>query len=323
MKLLIIIINYRTPQLTIDCLASLAPQINDVPDSHVVVVDNASGDDSVTSIFQAIRKNQWEAWATLQVADKNLGFAGGNNLAMDTLLDHQEAQYVLLLNSDTVVHENVLLHCFKKMEADKTVGVLSCMLLNADDSLQNAARRLPTPLRMVANSFGLPWIWPKAFTWADLDDLTWDRRTVSREVEWVGGAFMFVRRRVIDKVGGLDTLFFFYGEDVEFCHRARKGGWKIWYDPTVSITHLGGASSDPSRLDPKERNSLTWQARYLMQRRCYGIVAEFALRTIDILTSGLRYLKLLLSAGKNSPEFAAQRDVLTMLLHWPTTAGKR
>jgi hypothetical protein len=323
MKLLVIIINYRTPQITLDCLASLAPQIGDVPEAKVVIVDNASGDDSISLLSRAIKKNKWESWVELKPADVNLGFAGGNNLAMDTLLDHQEAQYVLLLNSDTIVHENVLRHCYEKMESDRTIAVLSCMVLNSDQTVQNIARRLPTPVRMVANSFGLPWLWPKAFAWADLEDLGWDRRGVEREVEWVGGAFMFIRRRVIDKMGGLDTNFFFYGEDVEFCHRARQHGWKVWYDPEVSVLHLGGASSDPSKLDPNERNSLTWQARYLLQRRCYGLAAEILLRTVDITSSGMRFLKLLMFGGRNSPEFAAQRNMLAMLLRWPTTAGKR
>jgi N-acetylglucosaminyl-diphospho-decaprenol L-rhamnosyltransferase len=323
MKLLVIIINYRTPQITVDCLASLAPQIDDVPETQVVVVDNGSGDNSVDVIFRAIQKNGWDRWAVLKATDKNLGFAGGNNLAMDTLLDHQETKYVLLLNSDTVVHENALRHCFEKMETDRSLGLMSCMLLNTDQTVQNTARRLPTPHRMVANSFGLPWLWPKAFAWADLDDLTWDRHKTAREVEWVGGAFMFIRRRVIDKIGGLDTNFFFYGEDVEFCHRARQHGWKVWYDPTVSVMHLGGASSDPSRLDPNHRDTLTWQARYLLQRRCYGLAAEILLRTVDIVSSGLRFVKLLVLGGRNSPEFAAERNMLAMLLRWPTTASKR
>jgi len=323
MKLLVIIINYRTPQITIDCLASLAPQMSDVDGAQAVVVDNASGDDSVSLLRQAIRKNRWDNWAAVKIADKNLGFAGGNNLAMDTLLDHQEAQYVLLLNSDTIVHPDVLRHCHEKMEADRSIGVMSCMLLNPDQTVQNVARRLPTPLRMTVNTFGLPWLMPKTFHWADLDDLTWDRRTTHREVEWVGGAFMFIRRRVIDKIGGLDTQFFFYGEDVEFCHRARQHNWKVWYDPSVSIVHLGGASSDPSRLNLAQRDTLTWQARYLIQRRCYGLAAEILLRAADITSSTLRFLKLLMFGGRNTPQFAAERNMLAMLLRWPTTANKR
>jgi hypothetical protein len=323
MNLIVVIINYRTPKVTLDCLASLAPQINDVPETNVIIVDNASGDDSVPTLRDAIAANDWKRWVTLIASPKNLGFAGGNNLALDKLLDHFETKYVLLLNSDTIVQPNTLRHCYEVMQNDREIGVMSCMLLNPDQSVQNTARRLPTPPRMIANSFGLPWIWPKAFTWANLDDPGWDRRTVSREVEWVGGAFMFIRRKVIDKIGGLDTQFFFYGEDVEYCCRARHHDWKVWYDPRVAVIHLAGASSDPSRLDPKERDAMRWQARYLMQRRCYGIAAEVLLRATDIASFGLRFLKLLVRGRRSTPEFATQRDVLAMLLHWPVDAHKR
>ncbi len=300
-----------------------APQIGDVPETQVVVVDNASGDDSVALLRQAIKKNRWETWATLKISETNRGFAGGNNFAMDTLLDHREAQYVLLLNSDTIVGEDVLRHCYQKMDSDRSIAVLSCMVLNSDGTAQNIARRLPNPLRMAANSFGLPVLWPKAFAWADLDDLTWDRRNVDREVEWVGSAFLFIRRRVIDKIGGLDTMFFSYGEDVEFCHRTRQHGGKVWYDPQVSVLHPGGASGDPNRLDSNQRNTLIWQARYLIQRQCYGLAAEILLRAVDIVSSGSRFFKLLMFGGRNSPEFAAERNMLATLLRWPTTAGKR
>ena len=323
MKLLIIIVNYRTPKLTVDCLESLAVQIKDVPDTGVVIVDNASGDDSVAVIGDAIIENAWDSWATLVAAKANLGFAGGNNLAMDKLLDHPEAKYVLLLNSDTVVGKDVLKHCYDRMASNPSIGVMSCMLLNQDGTVQNVARRLPTPLRMAVNSFGLPWLFPKAFMWADLEDLEWDRRKEAREVEWVGGAFMFIRRRVIDKLGGLDTRFFFYGEDVEFCRRAKRNHWVIYYDPMVSVVHLGGASSDPSKLDPRDKDALKWQARYLTQRQCYGLAAEIFLRGVDILSFGMRCLRLLFFGRTKSAEFAAQRDVLAMLLHWPRAVGFR
>jgi N-acetylglucosaminyl-diphospho-decaprenol L-rhamnosyltransferase len=322
MKLLIIIVNYRTPKLTLDCLASLAPQIGDVPDTRVIVVDNASKDDSVQIISDGIEKNNWAEWASLISAKANLGFAGGNNLAMDKLLDHPEAGYVLLLNSDTIVGEHALKHCYDRMASNPSIGILSCMLMNRDGTVQNTARKLPTPLRMAVNSLGLTWLWPKAFDWADLEDPHWDRKTQSREVEWVGGAFMFIRRKVIDKLGGLDTRFFFYGEDIEFCRRARKHHWIVYYDPTVYVIHLAGASSDFSKLDPRDRDAMRWEARYLTQRRCYGLAAEIFLRAIDILSFGVRFLKALFLRRSRSEEFAAQREVLSLLLHWPS-AGHR
>jgi hypothetical protein len=323
MNLLVVILNYRTPKLTLDCLESLAPQIDDTPEASVIVVDNGSGDNSVELLRQAIDKNCWTRWASVLPARANLGFAGGNNLALDKLLDHPEARCVLLLNSDTIVGEGVLRHCYQKMAANPSIGIMSCLLLNPDGTVQNTARRLPTPWRMAAISFGLPWIWPTLFGWADLDDPRWDRRTVSREVEWVGGTCMFIRRKVIDKLGGLDPRFFFYGEDVEFCHRVRKYDWTVWYDPAVSVVHLGGASSDPSRLDANQCDALKWQARYLMQRRCYGLAAEIFLRAADISSFSLRFLKLLFLRRSDSPEFASHKNVLSMLLHWPAAAGKR
>jgi N-acetylglucosaminyl-diphospho-decaprenol L-rhamnosyltransferase len=317
MSLLIVIINYRTPQLTLDCLASLAPQIDDVPDTHVVLIDNGSGDDSVERLAEHIERNGWE-WITLIAADDNHGFAAGNNLGLSTLLDRPEDQYVLLLNSDTLVQPGVLRHCFDVMEADPSIAVMSCLLLNPDGTPQNAARRFPNPLRLAAASFGLPWQLPSLFSWADPDDPTWDRRTTTRDVDWVGGAFMFIRRKVIDRIGGLDERFFFYGEDTEFCHRATRRGWNVRYDPSVAVVHLGGASSDPTRLPARQRNALQWQARYLVQRRCYGPAAEVFIRAVDIASFSLRYLKLIVRGRRNTPEYANHRDVLAMLLRGPS-----
>jgi hypothetical protein len=87
------------------------------------------------------------------------------------------------------------------------------------------------------------------------------------------------------------------------------------------VIHLGSASSDPTRLPAKQKDALMWQARYLLQRRCYGRAAEAFIRGVDIASFGLRYLKLLLRGRKNTPEFETQRDVLALLLRWPV-AGK-
>jgi GT2 family glycosyltransferase len=128
---------------------------------------------------------------------------------------------------------------------------------------------------------------------------------------------MLIRREVIDRIGPLDQRFFFYGEDAEFCHRVWQAGWKVRYDPGASIIHLGGASSDPTRVPSRARNELMWQARYLLQRLCYGRLSEWFIRGVDITSFGLRYLKLLLRGRTKTPEFATQRDVLAILLKAP------
>lgn len=315
MSLLIIIVNYRTPQLTVDCLRSLAGRIGEVPGTRVLVLDNASGDSSVEQIRGAIADPHWETWATLLPLDRNWGFAGGNNRGLETLKDiHRDVKYVLLLNSDTIVRPGALRHCFNVMEAEPSIGVMSCLLLNSDGSMQNVARKFPTPPRMAACSLGLPWLMPRRFGWADLDDPIWDRLTVQRDVEWLGGAFMFIRRELIDRIGGLDEDFFFYGEDIEFCHRVWKAGYRCRYDPGASITHIGGSSSDPTRVPSKQRNVYVWQARYLLQKKCYGRFAAAMLRLIDITGFALRYIKLRIKGKRHKAEYDSFRKMLAMLL---------
>src|SRR5208282_6405000 len=128
MGLLIVILNYRTPQLTVDCLHSLAKVRHEVDGTRVMVLDNGSGDDSPRRIAEAIAANGWGEWATLRLLEKNLGFAGGNNVALAELMrgDQQDVDYFLLLNSDTRVEPRTLGHCRAMMEQAPRIGMMSC-----------------------------------------------------------------------------------------------------------------------------------------------------------------------------------------------------
>src|SRR5215472_5218169 len=106
-KLLVVIVNYRVAHLTIDCLRSVAAEIDRVPDTRVKVCENGTGDDSAERIAQAIEQNRWSSWCSLTVLDLNLGFTGGNNAILRPALQSSDKpQYVLLLNADTVVRPN-------------------------------------------------------------------------------------------------------------------------------------------------------------------------------------------------------------------------
>jgi N-acetylglucosaminyl-diphospho-decaprenol L-rhamnosyltransferase len=312
LSLLIVIVNYRTPELALDCLASLAGQVGQIPGSRVVVVDNASPDSSADILAAALEARQWTAWASLVRSSHNLGFAGGNNLGLKSLRDSDE--FVLLLNSDTLAGPAVLSHCRDQMLAQPKIGVMSCLLKNPDGSVQNAARKFPAPIASAAYCLGLPWLAPRAFAWADLEDPSWDRLTTQRDVDWIGGAFMFIRAQLIRTLGGLDEDFFFYGEDLEFCHRAHKAGYRVFYDPATWIVHLGGASSDPSKVAAAQRNVYAWQGKYLVQKKCYGRLAALLARGVDILAYSLRTFKLLIFGRWRSPELRQRRQTLWMLL---------
>jgi GT2 family glycosyltransferase len=311
MSLAIVILNYRTPALTIQCIDSLRPELIDVPDARILLVDNASGDGSMDQIRAATLDLHHRI--DFIASDTNLGFAGGNNLALQRLAasDH----YVLLLNSDTIVRPGVLRHCLDLMRWNSEVGVLSCRLENLDGTLQENCRRMPTPLRMTAHVLGLDYRYPHAFEWADLEARSVNRLGMA-DVDWVGGAFMLIRRECLDRVGPLDASFFFYGEDAEFCHRVRRVGYSVRYDGRVGIVHLGGGSSDPQRLHRRSRDRLTWEARYLLQRRCFGLLAEYLLRSLDLATYALRTLKLRLSPTRRD-DYDAHRQILSVLLSAP------
>lgn len=308
--LAIVVVNYRTPDLTLDCLRSVADGLSDLPvGCSAVVVENGSGDDSAAGLQEAIRSRGWSSWVTLVVSQKNLGFAGGNNLG----LRHAPAsRYVLLLNSDTILHDGCLNRCIEAMDRESDIGVLSCALLNRDGSPQTAVRRFPTPIRLVLMETGLPWRMPRLFEWADTEDGTWDRRTERRDVDWVGGAFMLIRREVLDAIGDLSESFFFYGEDIEFCHRAMRHGYRRVYDPKASITHLGGGSSGMDALPNRRKMLLAFKARYGVQRACYGCVAAGAVRLVDIAAWSLRYLWLGIT-GRRGNRFQLAGQTLSIL----------
>ena len=310
----IIVLNFRTPDYTVECLESLARERASFPGFTVVLVDNASGDDSVPRIQAWLDAHGRPPWIEFRPQAKNHGFAGGNNVAVrEVLAWPQPPRYVLLLNSDTVVHPGCLAASVARMDADPGIGLYSCMLFNRDGTVQNVCRKFPHPLRETFRALGLPYLAPALFGWADLEDKGWDRRTTAREVEWIGGAFMLIRREVLEKIGSLDEGFFFYGEDCEFCHRAWKAGYRVFFDPAGSITHYGGGSSDATRMRNRRREILTWKARFLTQRKCYGPLAAAWIRGVYIFSFASRKLLFTLLGRRGTPAYEGVSEGLAQL----------
>lgn len=316
MDLAIIIINFRTPQYTIDCLASLVPERADIPGLRVFLVENASGDDSADRIAAAITKYHWHSWVEFLPQKKNLGFAGGNNVAIRKILaEPNPPEFVLLLNSDTIVHRGCLKKTIERMRREPDIGNLSCMLRNRDGSVQNVCRKFARPDRETVRALGLPYMMPRLFRSADLEDLDWNRETTARDVEWIGGAFMLLRTEVLEKIGGLDETFFFYGEDTEFCHRIWQNGWRIYFDPAGEITHFGGGSSDPTRLADRRKVILTWIARFRVQEKCYGKLAAIWIRALYTISVSLNLFVMLLTGRKGSVDWQRTATNISVLLH--------
>jgi len=314
-RLAIIILNFRTPEITIECLKTIAPEATANPGMQVFLIDNASGDHSAWTIQAAIDEHGWtERWLHFLQMETNLGFAGGNNLVLRELMARSEPpEYLLLLNSDTLVQPGCIAYSKRIMDADPRVGAFSCMLRNRDGTVQNVCRKFPHPLREVVRAFGLPWLAPVLFRWAYLDDKGWDRTGGSRDVDWIGGAFFFARTKALEKAGILDEDFFFYGEDLELCYRIWKSGWRVRFDPGTEIIHLGGASSDSTRVLNLTKSRYTWRAWFLIQRKCYGAMAEKLIRVCYLTMFALRIGFQTLTGRGHSEKAAELRNEFAIL----------
>jgi hypothetical protein len=260
MRLLVVIVNYRTADLTIDCLRSLRDEVAGLPGTRVVVTDNASGDDSSLRIRAAIENNGWSDWVTSQPLETNGGFASGNNAAIGPALKAAAPpEYVLLLNPDTIVRGGAISALIDFMEAHPAVGIAGSRLEHPDGTPQPAAFRFPTIVSEFEDGVRIGWI----------SRLLANRRVAPPppanqcRAEWVAGASMIIRKAVFDAIGLLDERYFMYYEEVDFCRRASDAGWPCWYVPESRVVHLVGQSSGvtDSKLSRKRRPAYWFESR--------------------------------------------------------------
>jgi GT2 family glycosyltransferase len=225
MDLSIIILNYNTKDLLHRCLQSVFNSITSF-ELEVIVADNGSTDGSVEMVRLQFPKTK------IVENGGNLGFAGGNNPAMKI----SAGRYVLLLNSDTEVRPDTFEQCIKYLETHKDVGILGCKVLLPNGKLHEASRRrFPDPANAFLRLFGF-----RKYSNYNYQNVSIDQEM---EVDSVVGAFMMVRRDVIEKIGFLDEEFFMYGEDLDYCWRVKKAGFKVVYFPGAEITHFLYGSS--------------------------------------------------------------------------------
>jgi N-acetylglucosaminyl-diphospho-decaprenol L-rhamnosyltransferase len=250
LRLLVIIANYKVAHLTIDCLRSLAEEISNVPGTHVAVCENGTGDDSAQRIQRAIDDNGWNTWCTLTAINPNLGFTGGNNIILRPALQSADRpQYVLLLNADTIVHQNALRRLLDFMDEHPRVGVAGSGLEFPDGSPQSSAFRFPSAWSEFEGSVNLGLITRALRRWV----VTLPMPSRACEVDWVGGASMIIRREVFEDIGLLDQGYYTHYEDVDFCFNAHKAGWGVWYVPESRVTHLVGQSTGLTIANSKRR----------------------------------------------------------------------
>lgn len=228
----IVIVNYKVPYCLQEALRSLR-QTELYDRSEVIIVDNASGDNSkeiVISEFPEVR------WIQLK---SNIGFGKACNVGVH----HASGQFLLFLNPDTVISSNALSQAVRFMENHPETGLLGPKILNPDGTLQLSCRRsFPTPLVAFYYFSGLSRLFPKSKRFGRYN-LTYMDEKGTAQVDAISGSFMFMRLELFREIGGFDERFFMYGEDIDLCFRIRQKGYQIWYHPQIQIIHLKGKSS--------------------------------------------------------------------------------
>ena len=230
MQLSIVIVNYKTPDLLIQCLESI---LETVPTSlvfEVIVVDNNSNDNSERTIKLKFPDVTW-----IQ-KEENDGFGRANNIG----IKQARGIYILLLNTDIVLLPGTVENCLNVIQNDPSIGALGCQLLNADGTVQKST------YTGIGNA-------------SDIlkDNLVLDRlfklATKKREIRAVMGSFMLMQKATLEKVGLFDPDFFMYSEEIDLCRRMGNNNFKIIYHAEVSAMHKQGGSSTGEDWSTKQK----------------------------------------------------------------------
>lgn len=256
---------------------------------HITVVDNASGDgtaDVVRREFPDVR---------LIALDENVGFSAANNL----VLRETTAEYVLVLNPDTRLCEGTLDTLLRLMENDTRIGIASCRLVQEDGTFDHAARRsFPTPASALGHFLrvGRSQRSPTALAAYRAPDVA------EGPVDAVNGAFMLMRRAMLEEIGLFDEGYWMYMEDLDLCYRAAQAGWITWYEPSVEAIHIKAGTSGHHR-----RLRLNYAFHYGMYRYYRAHLASQRGPLFNALVYVGIALKFLASATASAAARARQR----------------
>jgi len=232
-ELAVIIVNYNTSQLLDDCLSSVFKADHPRGGLQVIVVDNASVDDSTEMVAK-----KYPAVVMVQNS-KNLGFAKANNIGVAS----SDARHLLFLNSDTVIKRYSLVKPLKFLKMHPTVGAVTIKLNLKDGSIDyDNHRGFPTPWTSVTKFLGLAKLFPKS-TFFNNYHLGFQKINKIHRIPVAAGSFLMMPTKLFKDIGMWDETYFFYGEDIDLCYRINLTGRSIVYYPKVSALHLRGASS--------------------------------------------------------------------------------
>jgi len=286
-ELAVIIVSYNVRTLLRACLDSLQADLaRSRLGAEIWVVDNASADGSAEMVRRRFPQ------VHLIASDQNLGFAAGNNLALKALLQKapcasRAMEYVLLLNPDTTVQPGALDTLLAFMAEHPGAGAAGAQLRYPDGSFQHSAFRFPTLVQILLDFFPLhhrlihSWVngrYPRA----------WYERGEPFEIDHPLGAAMMVRREAIQKIGLLDERFFMYCEEIDWCWRMKRAGWRVYCVPRAVVIHHEAQSAHQFR---DEMFVQLWRSRVRLFQKHYPPSFRWAARQLVWLGTGAEMMR--------------------------------
>jgi N-acetylglucosaminyl-diphospho-decaprenol L-rhamnosyltransferase len=291
---LISIVNYRTAALAIGCLQSLQDQVLAHGHTQVIVVDNASGDDSVPRLQAAIAERGWGAWARVVASPRNGGFAAGNNDAIRAARQAQIAfDHVWLVNPDTHVRSGALQTLCDFMAAHPRAGVAGGSMESMAGERWPIAFRFPSAWGEVEATLGLGVV-------TRLLKKHVVARTMGDDVcrtDWICGANFMIRAKTLAQTGLMDEGYFLYYEETDFCREVAKAGWECWYVPQARVGHDSGQSTGATGAGAATRRVPGYwfesRRRYFVKQhgRLYAAATDLAWLASHVLARARRVLQ--------------------------------
>jgi len=267
LDLSIIIISFNTRDLLRNCIKSIYETTDNVR-YEIIIVDNGSDDGSIDML--AIEFPE----VNLIENKINLGFAKANNQAIKIA----QGRSILLLNSDTIVKKGTIESLAEFMKERKSVAAVGPKVLNVDGTLQSTGNSFPSIGDVLISLLRIPHFFLPELRKRLFPELFRNADDISR-VGWIQGCCIMFNKHIIDKIGPLDEDFFFFCEEIEWCYRARKSGYHIYYNPYSEIVHYGGASN----IDQPSQRLVN--ARALLYKKCFGKIKGFIILFLTILSS--------------------------------------
>ena len=246
MLLSVVLVNYKVPQLTIEAVRSVLASLRRVDgESEIIVLDNASGDDSMSRL-----RTEFAAEPRVKILESptNGGFARGNNMA----IAEARGDYLLLLNPDTLIGESTLSYCLTFLQTHPDAGAVGPRLINQSGATHPECKR------------GVPTLWNSFCRFTRLYRLAPHSACFNgyyqghlspdavQQVPVLTGAFLMLRRTIYEEVGGLDERYFMYGEDIDLCYTIERAGYHNYYLPTPVLHYKGESELAADRVRYEE-----------------------------------------------------------------------